>query len=210
MMTGWKMTKHPNKVFIDSNMIIFAARFQKANIFQWINRIYDNIYIHVDVYYEILDRGIRKKVDEEVNVGNWHIFDPRTLSSAEQAIYKERMKDVGNAFGEMNNQRIADDKPIKTVSNIGEIATITACMMIGARIICSNDFDIRTVVEQEDYRILVDGEDVLIVQDSAEDFCVLCYQDNPSDRSIIRKFYKSIIAEAHDRKIKLAKLDSRL
>lgn len=86
----------------------------------------------------------------------------------------------------MNLQRIAEGKRPKSVSNLGEIATIAACLMINAGIICSNDFDIRTVVVTEDYRISLEDTDELITQDSAEDFCVHCIIHNVASRKLYK------------------------
>lgn len=204
------MIKRSEKVFIDSNMIIFAADFQKDNVLHWITRIYPIVYIHIDVYEELLSLETKSKVDELINDGIWLLFNPSELSETEQLIYKQWIIDVKEAFSQMNVHRIADGKPIKTVSNIGEIATIVACMMIGAGIICSNDFDIRTVIEQENYQVTIEGDDVVLVQDSAEDFCCHCYSNNITTRSNIRKFYKTIIIESQNRDQKLKQLDARL
>ena len=208
------MINSSEKVFIDSNMLIFSASFRQADVFEWMNQLYPNIYIHKEVYNELLTLETKTKVAEFIKSGQWQLFDPfnsQTLTFPEQEIYRQRLKDVTNAFHRMNINRISEGREAKSVSNIGEIATITACLMISARIICSNDFDIRTVVEQEDYRVLSENdEDVLIVQDSAEDFCLYCYQADISTRKLIRKFYKTIIFEAKDRDVKLAQLDNRL
>ncbi len=110
----------------------------------------------------------------------------------------------------MNLQRIAAGKRPKTVSNLGEIATIAACLMINAGIICSNDFDIRTVVVLEDYRISLEDKDELISQDSAEDFCVYCVQQNVVSRKLVRNFYKTIIVEDVNRSRKLTQLNERI
>lgn len=200
------------KVFVDSNMIIFAADFHNADVFDWITLLYREVYIHSEVYKELLNSEVKGKVDVLIKNGSWIYFDPNdpdTLSVTRRAIYRERLKDVNDAFSKMNDQRFKEGKRIKTVSNIGEIATITACLMIGAGIICSNDFDIRQIVAQEDYRILIEDTDVPLVQDSAEDFCFFCYKDDISSRKLIRQFYKTVIVEARDREQKLAMLDQR-
>lgn len=166
-----------DKVFIDSNMIIFAADFQQADVFEWINKLYNNVYIHKDVYNELLFPSVKNTVDGLIASGKWLFFDPKStasLSPIEQEIYEQRLTDVKDAFHRMNLQRIAAGKRPKTVSNLGEIATIAACLMINAGIICSNDFDIRSVVVAEDYRISLEDRDDLIIQDSAEDFSVYC------------------------------------
>lgn len=207
------MTDSTNKVFIDSNMLIFAADFQKEYVLEWMNSLYDDIYIHIDVYEELLFSSIRQTIDSFVQKNQWTLFDPfdpAFLSKAEQKIYRNRLADVKDAFYNMNMTRIETGKKAKTVSNIGEIATITACMMINARIICSNDFDIRTVIDQEDYRVLIGEQDVLLIQDSAEDFCVSCFQNKITSRKKVRTFYRSIIVESPNRKYSLDQLDKRL
>lgn len=60
------MTDSTQKVFIDSNMLIFAADFQKENVLEWMDKLYDNIYIHVDVYNELLTSSIKNTVDSFV------------------------------------------------------------------------------------------------------------------------------------------------
>lgn len=198
---------------MDSNMIFYASSFKKENIFDWINQLYSNIYIHIEVYNELLNAEMKRTVNTYIESNQWILFDPieeETLSIVERDIYNQLLEDVTDAFSELNANRLKNGKFPKNVSNLGEIATITACMMVEARIICSNDFDIRSVVEQENYRIEIDGEEVLILQDSAEDFCVYCYQRDIASRKSIRKFYKVIHVEDPNRERKVAELDKRL
>lgn len=207
------MNNRSDKVFIDSNMIIFAADFQQANVFDWINELYQNVYIHKEVYNELLFPSVKNTVDGLIASGKWSLFDPKSvtsLSPIEQEIYQQRLTDVKDAFHRMNLQRISVGKRPKTVSNLGEIATVAACLMINAGIICSNDFDIRTVVVMEDYRISLEDKDELINQDSAEDFCVYCIQQNAFSRKLVRNFYKTIIVEDVNRSRKLTQLNERL
>ncbi len=207
------MSNRSDKVFIDSNMIIFAADFQQANVFEWINELYQNVYIHKEVYNELLFPSVKNTIDGLIAGGKWSLFDPKSatsLSPIEQEIYQQRLTDVKDAFHRMNLQRIAAGKRPKTVSNLGEIATIAACLMINAGIICSNDFDIRTVVVMEDYRISLEDKDELISQDSAEDFCVYCVQQNVVSRKLVRNFYKTIIVEDVNRSRKLTQLNERI
>lgn len=41
-------------------MLIFAVDFQKNNILEWMNLLYDDIYIHIEVYNELLTSSIKK------------------------------------------------------------------------------------------------------------------------------------------------------
>lgn len=207
------MIERTDKVFIDSNMIIYAADFQRADVFEWMNQLYSNIYIHTDVYRELLFSSVKEQVNRLIDRGDWTLFDPEdsdTMSTIQRDIYRQRLQEVKSAFHKMNIQRIIDGKRPKTVSNLGEIATITACMMIGAGIICSNDFDIRTVVAQEDYRVIINAQEILLMQDSAEDFCTYCFHSKIATRKLIRNFYKTIIGESKYREQKLRQLDERL
>lgn len=207
------MTDRFRKVFIDSNMLIFAADFRHANVFEWMNQLYSKIFVHEEVYRELLSSDVKKIVNQQIKDGRWKLFSPddsHCLSVEERLIYQQRLEDVAMAFKKMNRYRELAGQPPKTVSNLGEIATIAACLMIGAGIICSNDFDIRAVVAQENYRIVLDNKDTLLLQDSAEDFCVYCYQISIAARKEIRKFYKTVISDANDRLEKLARLDDRL
>lgn len=62
----------------------------------------------------------------------------------------------------------------------------------------------------EDYRISFEDKDELISQDSAEDFCVYCIQQNVVSRKLVRNFYKTIIVEDINRSRKLTQLNERL
>lgn len=103
------MNDRSDKVFVDSNMIIFAADFKNANVFEWINELYHNVYIHKEVYNELLFSSVKKAVDELIASGEWIFFDPKSASSLspiEQEIYQQRLNDVKDAFHRMNLQRI--------------------------------------------------------------------------------------------------------
>ncbi|MBM7709229.1 hypothetical protein JOD14_001399 [Enterococcus lemanii] len=147
-------------------MLIFAANFQKENVLEWMDNLYENIYIHIEVYNELLTSEIKNTVVSFVTEKQWLLFDPADsscLTKVEQEIYRNRLTDVKESFREMNLTKIEEGKRMKPVSNFGEIATITACLMVNARVICSNDFDIRTIAIQEDYRVLIDNQEVLLV-----------------------------------------------
>lgn len=89
-----------------------------------------------------------------------------------------------SAFNEMRLKSISEGARLKTTTDLGEIETIVACMMIHAQIICSNDFDIRSIIEQENYCISTDEADRSIIQDSAEDFCVYCCQNKIAKKAM--------------------------
>lgn len=207
-----KMTNRSSKVFIDSNMLVFATEFQQADVFEWMDQLYGEIYIHQEVLNELILSDVKNKVEGYLLTGKWQLFDPKKVfSNLELIVYQERFKDVRNAFNEMILNAIASGGRFKSTTDLGEIATVAACMMIGAQIICSNDFDIRSVVEQEEYCVSTDEEDLPIIQDSAEDFCVYCFKENIAARNDVRKFFRYIIRESiYTREKKIAQLDQRL
>lgn len=59
------MTNRTNKVFIDSNMLMFAAEFQKADVFEWMDQLYGEIYIHQEVLNELILPSIKSKIVEQ-------------------------------------------------------------------------------------------------------------------------------------------------
>lgn len=206
------MTDRTNKVFIDSNMLMFAAEFQKADVFEWMDQLYDEIYIHQEVLNELILPSMKSKVETFLSTGRWQLFIPRThLSNPEFEVYQERLSDVKYAFSQMRLNAIKAGELVKSTTDLGEIATLAACMMIGAQIICSNDFDIRKIVEQEDYCIFTDEADLPIIQDSAEDFCFHCYKNGIANRKDVRKFFGHIFRETPSiRQRKMDQLDNRL
>ena len=58
--------------------------------------------------------------------------------------------------------------------------------------------------------ISFEDTDELIIQDSAEDFCVYCIQQNVGSRKLVRNFYKTIIVEDSNQIQKLKQLNERL
>ncbi|MGL6102690.1 MAG: hypothetical protein ACRC00_05910 [Exiguobacterium acetylicum] len=55
------MIKEP--VFIDANIIIHTTSFRQVAVFDWLNRLYRRILIHVEVLEELKISSVREKVD---------------------------------------------------------------------------------------------------------------------------------------------------
>lgn len=70
------------------------------------------------------------------------------------------------------------------------------------------DFDILNSCCNGDYRISFEDTDELIIQDSAEDFCVY-HSTNVGSRKLVRNFYKTIIEDSNQIQ-KLKQLNERL
>ena len=206
------MTNRARKVFIDPNMLMFAAEFQQADIFSWLDQLYAEIYVHQEVLNELILPKVRGQVERYIERDKWQLVIPeRDLKPAECEVYRVWLTDVKQAFTKMRLSTLAAGGWMKSTTDLGEMATIPACMLVGAQIICSNDFDIRTVVEKENYTIATAQADLPIIQDSAADFCVYCYQEQIASRKNVRKFFRFIIADdVFMRDKKLAELDHRL
>ena len=191
-------------------MLLFAAQYNKENIFSWFNKLYGNIWIHMDVLDEVLLK--RQRVEAEIQAGRWRLFDPLTnFSSAERIIYNAQVEEIKEAFARLNSNRATSGKRVKNTANTGEISTLAVCLIEDAHLICSNDFDIRGVVYSENYTYIDDDDgEHLIVQDTAEDFCFLCVAETDITKAQVRRFYKTLFECPDIRNAKLASLDRRL
>ena len=79
-------------------------------------------------------------------------------------------------------------------------------MLVSAGIICSNDFDIREVIEDTPIYVTVEEEEesVLMKQDTLEDFCCFVISYEIAERSMVRKFFKAVQPQ------NIEKLDRRI
>lgn len=205
------MDRRHDRVFIDTNMLFFAAQYKKENIFTWFNKLYGNIWIHVDVLNEMLTH--RVQVQNEIDARRWHLFDPSVdLSDDELIIYNIQIDEIKEAFQRLNEIRRTTGKRVKNTANTGEISTLAVCLIEDAHLICSNDFDVRDVVKAEKYTYIdkSDNQEHLIVQDTAEDFCYHCVVEASITKSKVRHFYKTIFDNIETRNHELSQLDTRL
>lgn len=193
------------RTFIDTNMLIFAESYQKDNVFDWIDRLYSDVWVHVDVLDEMLIG--RKRIEAEINSRGWHVFDPGDLSEPEQKLYHAHLAGIKVAFQKM---RVAQGPQAKYTPDLGEKATLAVCILQDAQLICSNDADIAEVISRENYCYVDDtGKTNLILQDTASDFCYHCVLDAGITKSKVRRFYKSIFEDSSERQRKLVVWDQR-
>lgn len=202
--------KREGKVFIDANMIIHAGSFQKADVFQWLNRLYEEIYIHVEVLKELQIPSIRKKAEEFVESGRWILFDPQQEESIPTEdlydLYLLYLAEMREAFHQLDVKKETEGRRLKNTNDLGEIHSLAAAILLSAGIICSNDFDIREVIEDTPIYISVkeDEESTLMEQDTLEDFCYFVILHGIAERSMARKFFKAILPQ------NIEKLDRRI
>lgn len=204
-----KMTKHNGKAFIDANILIYAHSYKNVDAFEWINQLYKDIYSHKMVLDELLMSGVREKVASFIENEIWTLFDPDDethLSEEMYSIYNAYVRDVQEAFRELDIKKEKEGRPLKNTNDLGEIHCLAAALLLNATIICSNDHDIKEVIADTPLKITIDEEkdSILIQRDTLEDFCCDVIQYNIEKRSIVRKFFKATQPE------RLERLDKRL
>lgn len=208
------MNKRLGKVFIDTNIIKHAADFHSNNVFQWICDLYELIYVHQDVYEELLLGSLKNYVDQLIENNGWILFNPdneQTLSNNEYAIYDSLHQDVISAFERLDMKKESEGRIIKGTKNYGEISSITACLFLGANLICSNDQDIREVIKDEHY-VVVDEEndsEIMIIQDTLSDLCYYCVEQGIASKKEAKKFFKASLAGDNKLSEKLNILNER-
>lgn len=188
--------KRKGKVFIDANILIHAASYQSADVFQWINELYEEIYIHKAVLDELRISSVRQKVEMYIEQGAWYMFDPddeATLSDDLFAIYEGYMHDMRQAFADLNQKKIREDRSLKHTNDLGEMHCLAAAVLLGASIICSNDYDIKEVIEDASVKVTIDeeNESIFVEQDTLVDFCYYVIRKEITSRSVARKFLKA-------------------
>ncbi|MEH6941856.1 hypothetical protein [Bacillus sp. JJ722] len=204
------------KVFIDTNMIKYAHVVEKVDMFDWLQKVYESIYIHKEVLDELYGTEAYTVASHLVADGTWELFNPddaNCLDMVQKLLYDEQLKLVEDAFRELSRRKKADGKTVKTTNNTGEIHSLAAALILNAEIISSNDYEIREIIEYEKFTIISDVSNnrMLIQQDTLEDFCVLCVKHGIADN---RKQVKTLLSVAlrGDPKLKekKEKLDERL
>jgi len=203
------------KVFIDANIINLAVVYKRVDVLAWINSLYEEIYIHISVMDELITN--KGYAEGQIENGTWILFDPdneNCLSDEEFIIYESYKRNVIDGFRRLNEKKKSQGREIKNTSNIGEIDSLAAAIFLSANIICSNDYEIREVIEDEGFRVAVSEDTVpkLIELDIIEDLCVYCVQYTIASKKEVRKFFKVVYTEDedHKRQRKLNTLNDRL
>ncbi|MBO2946122.1 hypothetical protein JJQ72_19275 [Paenibacillus sp. F411] len=186
------------KVFVDANILIHAATFKSADVFSWIDSLYEDIYIHQEVLDELLISDVRKKVQSYIDQGKWKLFDPddeEALTEDDYAIYESYLTDMHKAFSDLNEKKIKEGRPQKNTNDLGEIHSLAAVILLGASIICSNDYDIQEVI-QDTPIYATNGKaltNTLIEQDTLVDLCYQTIKEGIERPRVVRK-YLSVVA----------------
>lgn len=201
--------KRDGKVFIDANILIYAHSYKHTDVFEWINSLYEEIYIHKMVLDELILGPVRQKVESFIEAQKWILFDPddeTTLSEDMFSIYDAYVRDIQRAFRKLDEKKQHEGRPLKNTSDLGEMHCLAAAMLLSANIICSNDYDIREIIVDTPLMITLNEEEdsVLIQQDTLEDFCYYVIVYEIGKRKTVRKFFKLIQPD------RLDQLDKRI
>lgn len=170
--------KRSGRAFIDANIVIHAESFQKADVFWWIHDLYEEIYIHKTVLDELRTGAARGKVEQFIAEEKWVLFDPedeQTVPDEMYNLYESFVKEMRDAFHQLDEKKIYEGRYLKNTNDLGEIHSLAAAMLLSANIICSNDLDIREVIEDSQVFVTVEEEEesVLIEQDTLKIFVIM-------------------------------------
>jgi len=198
------MNKRPGKVFVDTNILLHADAYQHDNIFDWIDALYEEVYIHQMVLDEILSASARKKVTQYIDEGRWYLFNPddeNCLSDDLYDIYEGYVHQIKQAFRQLDQKKVTQGRRLKGTNDLGEIHCLAATLLLSATIICSNDGDIQEVIDDNQLEVASEEEqqNLKLVQDTLKDFCYyICLHkiaSAPKVRKLIKAFQKEKIQE---------------
>lgn len=202
------MTLRKGKVIIDTNLLMQALDYRKYDVFDWIDQVYENIYVHIEVINEFRIESERKSILRTINDRGWNLFDyndEKSLPNEHRTLYWSYYDEVRLGFENLKAKKEAQGRIPKTSNNLGEIHCIALAQLISGNIISSNDYEIREVIENEDIRVYSTelNEDIPIEQDTIEDFCFYCVQAGIVKPSAVIGFFK--VCHGSDSKGKLQK-----
>ena len=68
------MNKRLGTVFVDTNILLQADWYQHDSIFEWIDALYEEVYIHQMILDELLNVSARNKVTQYIEDGSIQLF----------------------------------------------------------------------------------------------------------------------------------------
>lgn len=144
------MNKRGGKVFVDTNILIHADAYGLENVFEWIDSLYKEVYIHQMVLDEILQESARQKVYHYIEARHWHLFNPddeKCLSDELYEVYESYVDEMKQAFRKLDQKKHEQGRRLKGTNDLGEIHCLAAALLLSATIICSNDSDIQEIID---------------------------------------------------------------
>lgn len=142
---------------------------------------------------ELLVFSVRKTVEDYIDQGKWKLFNPddeNSLTDGEYAIYESYLNDMRQAFVDLDKKKIKENRPLKYTNDLGEIHSLAAALLLGASIICSNDYDIKEVIQDTPIYVTnaATNTNVLIEQDTLIDLCYYTIKEGIEKSRVVRKF----------------------
>lgn len=159
------MSKRGGKVFVDTNILVYAAAYENENVFEWIHSLYEEVYIHRMVLNEMLHDSARQKVQQYIDAGKWDLFDPDDESYLSEELYEIYESYVGNMkqlFRNLNQKKQEQGRRLKGTNDLGEIHCLAAALLLSAKIICSNDGDIQEIIEDNQLEVASDDKQLML------------------------------------------------
>jgi len=160
---------------------------------------------------------VNARVQQFIDAGTWTLFDPDDSSCLDDdsyEAYRQNVKEIHDGFHRLNQKKIADGRPVKSTANLGEIHCLAAAHLLNAQYICSNDYEIQEVIDDEQLIVFLgeEGRPSRIIQDTLEDLCVLFVEKGLMSRKESRKLLSASCQGDSDyvRKKKMERLDHRL
>ncbi|MGX7024941.1 PIN domain-containing protein [Vagococcus hydrophili] len=96
--------------FIDTNILLYIFTYQKQDVFQWIDELYDTIYVHKDILEELNSQKSKEIIEEKIKSNSkWVLFDPEDenrLTDDEYTIYLEIYNEIRRQFTEYKELRL--------------------------------------------------------------------------------------------------------
>jgi hypothetical protein len=146
------MTVRRGKVIVDTNLLMSALDFRKCDVYDWIDGVYEDIYVHIEVVNEFKVETEKKEILEQIQKRNWNLFDHNDkscLPDNQKTLYRMYVDSVRKGFENLKEKKQTQGKVPKTSNNLGEIHSLALAQLISANIISSNDFEIQEVIEAE-------------------------------------------------------------
>ncbi|HIZ52466.1 MAG TPA: hypothetical protein IAA20_00790 [Candidatus Enterococcus avicola] len=181
-----------NKTFIDTNILLFMKSFDKYPVDEWLEALYDTIYVHKDIVEELKSEATRNFIQNKISISKiWKLFNPEDeefLSEEDYHIYEAIYNQNRIYFNEYQKTR-----KHKATSDLGDIAILSGCQFLKIPLISSHDSDFRAIIGQYDLKIndgLEVDEEELISVDSLFEIGDKLIEKEICRRSEYRKFIK--------------------
>ncbi|MBM7710041.1 PIN domain-containing protein [Enterococcus lemanii] len=140
------------KTFIDANILFYMNDFRKYAVDEWLEQLYDTIYIHKEVLEELKLENVKKFYQDKLeNSRKWELFNPEDedcLTEDQYDIYMEIFNQIRIQFKEFQEEREE-----KNTTDSGDIAILAGCQLLEIPLITSQDSDFEKVIDKYDLKI---------------------------------------------------------